>query len=179
MKYLWLLALSLTLMNCASNPHKAVAVNPTLDLPAPVNGGNIGIKNGDMTYIKTSPLSEELRLLENDVYSLEAQTLGGHRYLDNRGLYGVLKDCQVERSKVENGGDGKLLWTESRSYVVPEEVWQEVGINNNQLIAMQSEFIKDRMTRFTQYKQILITRHEELENKIKVCELSLKSQQNN
>ncbi|MGZ3803026.1 MAG: hypothetical protein ACXVB4_02365 [Pseudobdellovibrionaceae bacterium] len=165
---------------CAS-PNKARDLDTKIDLSTPVAGGGvIGLKDGDMIYQHKVMMNEELRTLELEVYNLEAKVYGGPRYYDNRGLYGVLKDCRAELSEVKNGGDGKLLWTEKREYVTSDEDPKSIGLEDKKkIIGVSEEFLKDRLERFKGYRTVLMARQEEYETKIKVCDLELKSKQSN
>lgn len=174
-----ILVLPIAILACASNPHKAVELDTKVAYEAQVTSSAvIGVKNGDMIYQKKALMSEELRNLQITVYELEAKLYGGPRYYDNNGLIGALKICRAKLSLPENGGDGKLAWTEKRDYVVPEDEFTAIGMNEKKdLIGVQEEFLKDRLQRFLQYKQILQGRAEDLQSKIDVCsaELSAKT----
>jgi hypothetical protein len=168
------------LLGACAHPNKAKVLDTQVDMAAPVNaGGVIGVKDGDMVYQKKVLMSEELRSLEVEVYNLEAKVYGGPRYLDNRGLYGVLKDCRAEMSEKRKGGDGKLLWTEKREYVTVEDDLAKIGIEDKKkIVGVSEEYLKDRLERFKNYRKVLQGRQEEYETKVKVCELELKSHQN-
>lgn len=174
MKTWTLVVLSLAFVACASR-NKAKDLDTKVDLTSEVNnGGVIGVKNGDMVYQRKVMMNEQLRTLELEVYNLEAKVYGGPRYLDNRGLYGVLKDCRAEASSVKNGGDGKLQWTEKREYLTADDDFSKVGIEDKKkIVGVSEEFLKDRIERFQGYKKVLMDRQEEYETKIKVCELEL------
>ncbi|MBS1970965.1 MAG: hypothetical protein JSU04_11695 [Bdellovibrionales bacterium] len=178
MKKFAFIALSMVLAACA-NPNKAKDLDTKVDMTAPVNaGGVIGVKDGDMVYQRKVQMNEELRNLETEVYNLEAKVYGGPRYLDNRGLYGVLKDCRAEMSEKSNGGDGKLLWTEKREYVTAEDDVSKIGVEDKKkIVGVSEEYLKDRLERFKNYRKVLMDRQEEYETKVKVCELELKSKQ--
>ncbi|WP_347358855.1 hypothetical protein [Bdellovibrio sp.] len=167
----------LSLVGCASQ-HKAKDVDTKVDMSAPVRGDSVvGVKDGDMVYQRKVAMNEELRRLELDVYNLEANVFGGPRYLDNRGLYGVLRDCRVQLGDVKNGGDGKVRWTESREYVTPDEDFSSIGVEDKKrIVGVSEEFLKDRMTRFRGYKATLEKRQDEYETKVKVCQMELTSQ---
>lgn len=167
----------LFLAGCASQ-HKAKDVDTKVDMSAPVRGDSVvGVKDGDMVYQRKVAMNEELRRLELDVYNLEANVFGGPRYLDNRGLYGVLRDCRVQLGDVKNGGDGKVRWTESREYVTPEEDFSSIGVEDKKrIVGVSEEFLKDRMNRFRGYKATLEKRQDEYETKVKVCQMELTSQ---
>jgi len=172
------ISMALSFAACASK-NKAKDIDTTVNMPAAVgNDSVIGVKDGNMVYQKKVMMNEELHKLEIDVYELEAKVYGGPRYLDNRGLYGVLKDCRAELSDSKNGGDGKLLWTEKREYVTPDDDFSEIGVENKKnIVGVSEEYLKDRLERFKNYKKALESRQEDYETKIKVCELDLKSQQ--
>lgn len=178
MKKFSVLVIGLFLAACA-NPNKAKDLDTKVDMTAPVNSGAvIGVKDGDMVYQRKVQMNEELRKLETDVYNLEAKVYGGPRYLDNKGLYGVLKDCRAEMSEARNGGDGKLLWTEKREYVTAEDDLSKIGIEDKKkIVGVSEEYLKDRLTRFGNYRKVLMDRQEEYETKVKVCELELKTKQ--
>lgn len=172
-----LVAMTLLTGACASNPHKAVELDTKVAYEAQVTSSAvIGVKNGDMIYQKKALLSEELRSLQITVYELEAKLYGGPRYYDNNGLIGALKICRAKLSLPENGGDGKLAWTEKRDYVVPEDEFTAIGMNEKKdLIGVQEEFLKDRLQRFSQYKSILEGRTEDMQDKIDMCSVQVRA----
>lgn len=159
-----LLILSLALSACASSPHKAEHLNTKVELSAAVgNDQVIGVKDGNMVVQKKVLMSEELRRLQNETYETEAKVYGGHRYFDNRGLYGVLEDCMMKK---------RLPMPEKREYVVPEAETTKLGLDeNNQLVGVSEEFLKDRIERFSTYRKALRDREQEYESKIKLCEM--------
>lgn len=162
---------------CASK-NKAHDVDTEVKMAAPVDGDSvIGVKDGNMVYQHKVMMNEELHKLEQDVYELEARVYGGPRYLDNRGLYGVLKDCHADMSEVKNGGDGKLMWTEKREYVTPDEDFSDIGVENKKnIVGVSEEYLRDRLERFKTYKKALEGRQEDYETKVKACQVELKSQ---
>lgn len=164
-------------LGCAS-PHKARDINTVVDMSASVSSDSVvGIKDGNVVYQRKVLMSEELRSLQYEVYGLEAKVYGGHRYYDNRGLYGVLKDCRMNVGDVENGGEGKLQWMEKRDYVTQEDEFSVVGIEDKKrIVGLSEEFLKDRISRFQTYRKVLIDRQDEYETKIKSCSLELKAQ---
>jgi hypothetical protein len=168
---------ALTMAACASK-NKAEKIDTKIDIPAAVsNDSVIGVKDGNLVYQRKVMMNEELHRLETTVYDLEARVYGGPRYLDNRGLYGVLKDCRAEMSEYKNGGDGKLLWTEKRDYVTPDDEYTNIGIENKRdIVGVSEEYLADRLARFKNYKNALIDRQEEFETKVKVCKLALSVQ---
>lgn len=176
MKKFTLIMALLALAACSSK-HKAKEIDTTIKDAAPVsNQGVVGVKDGEMVYQKKVMMNEQLRNLELDVYNLEAKVYGGPRYLDNRGLYGVLQDCRLQMSEPKNGGDGKLLWTEKREYVTQESDYTTIGVDKKKIVGVSEEYLKDRIDRFAGYKTVLQGRQEEYETKVKVCELELDRQ---
>lgn len=173
-----LLVLVLGFAVSCSSTHKAKDIDTSVEMAAPVRGDSVvGVKDGDMVYQRKVSMSEELRKVELDVYDLEAKVYGGPRYLDNRGLYGVLKDCRTQLGEAGNGGDGKVRWTESREYVTPEDDFSAIGVEDKKIIVgLSEEFLKDRLSRFRGYKKTLEKRQDEYETKVKVCQMELASQ---
>lgn len=170
------LLLALALASCASK-NKAKELDTTIKNTSPVSSDAvIGVKDGDMVYQRKVQMNEELRGLELAVYNLEARVYGGPRYLDNRGLYGVLRDCRAELGDVTNFGEGKPLWTERREYVTPEEDFTQIGLQDKKLIGVTEEYLLDRIKRFKEYKKTLESRQEEYETKVKSCEMQLTAQ---
>lgn len=166
-----------SLMIACASKNKAKEVDTKIKDTSQVSPDSvIGVKNGDMVYQRKVAMNEELRTLELTVYNLEARVYGGPRYLDNRGLYGVLRDCHVELGEAANGGDGKIQWTEKRDYVTPDDDFTQIGLENKNIIGVSEEYLLDRLARFKNYKKTLEDRQEEYETKVKSCELELAAQ---
>jgi len=179
MKSFYVAILSATIFcACSSKEHKAEKVDTKIDIPATVSTDSvIGVKDGNLVYQRKAMMNDELRRLEVNVYDLEARVYGGPRYLDNRGLYGALRDCRAEMSDIKNGGDGKLLWTEKRDYVTPDDEYTSIGIENKKdIVGVSEEYLADRLARFKNYKKSLEGRQEEYETKLKQCQLATKTQ---
>lgn len=165
--------LSLFSISCASNPHKARLLDDEIDNRThAANRVDVGLKNGEMISQTKVYLAEELRSAENSAYELEARVYGGHRYLDNDGLYGVLKSCYVSQAKLT----GNLTpMSEDRAYIIPTEE-HELGVDKEKnLVGLRNEYLKDRLARFKQYKEVLLKRQTEYENKIDLCKLKVGS----
>lgn len=179
-RYLLVFCVLSAVMAGCSSKNKAKDIDTTVDISAPVRGDSVvGVKDGDMVYQRKIAINEELRRLELDVFDLEARVLGGPRYLDNRGLYGVLRDCRVQLGDARNGGDGKVRWTESREYVTPDDAFSKVGIEDKKrLVGVTEEFLHDRVARFKEYRKTLEKRQDEYETKVKMCEMELQAQKN-
>jgi hypothetical protein len=174
MKKILLTLVCLTFAACASK-HKAQDLDTDIKNSAAVDSNAvIGVKDGNMVYQNKVLMNEELRKLEVEVYNLEAKVYGGPRYNDNRGLYGVLKDCRAEMSEAKNGGDGKLAWTEKREYVTPNIDFNQIGLEHKKdIVGISEEYLKDRLDRFKSYRTTLESRQEEYETKVKMCDLEL------
>lgn len=179
MRYFVLIAVvSLGFAVGCSSKHKAKDVDTTVEMAETVRADSVvGVKDGDMVYQRKVAIGEELRRLEIDVYDLEARVVGGPRYLDNRGLYGVLRDCRVQLGDAKNGGDGKVRWTEAREYVTPDDEYSKIGIEDKKrIVGVSEEFLKDRLARFKDYQKTLHKRQDEYETKVKMCEMELQTQ---
>lgn len=163
---------------CSSNPHKAEKIDTTIQNNDRVTDGTqVGVKDGNMVVQKKVVLAEELRDLQYEVYGLEDRVYGNTKYRST-GLYGNLKDCRRELSDKKNGGSGKLIWTEPVDRVTDKEEDLKFGLDeNDKLVGVSEEFLKDRIERFRRYKQTLIKRNAEYEEKIDICKTELASQQ--
>lgn len=170
---------SLNLINCSSNPNKAEKINTEIKNHGDVTGDTkVGIKDGNMIVQKKVQMNEELRRLQYEVYELEDRVYGNRKY-GSLGLYGVLRECRLEISDQKNGGDGKLKWTEPMDRITDKEDEYKVGLDEkDKLVGLSEEFLKDRIERFKGYKQVLMKRQDEYEEKVQICKAELKSQQN-
>lgn len=161
-----------------SSPHKAKPIDTKIEKDDAVSGDTrVGVKDGNMVVQKKVLMSEELRKLQNEVYSLEDRVYGNRQY-GSKGLYGVLKDCRLQLSDKKNGGDGKLIWTEPIDRVTErdrEEV-SKMGLDEKEkLVGLSEEFLKDRIDRFRGYRNTLEKRQDEYEEKISICQADLAS----
>ena len=171
------LSLMLTFSNCAHNPNKAEKIDTDMKSSGVVSGETVGVKDGNVIVQRKNLLSEELRDLQYEVYGLEDGVYGNHKY-GTEGLYGVLKKCRLNLSRKDNGGDGKLTWTEPIDRVTDKEDDMKFGIDeNNKLVAVSEEFIKDRIDRFKEYKRLLLKRQTEYQDKVDICKAELTSRQ--
>ncbi len=179
--FLLKLALGLTLgvlvASCAGNPNKAEKITTDIEKKEVITGDeSVGIKDGNMVVQKKVAMSEELRRLQYDVYSLEDRVFGNRKY-GSLGLYGALKECKMNVSDKKNGGDGKLIWTEPMDRVTEKEDEFKIGIDEkDQLVGISEEFIKDRISRFRGYRNLLEKRQDEYEDKVSICKTQLKAQ---
>lgn len=178
MKTAFLFCATLILVSaCASNQHRAEKIETKLENTSKVGrNSTIGVKDGDLVFQRKALLSEDLRRLEIDVYSLEDR-IYGHRRYGSRGMYGVLKGCRKKLASREFGGEGKLMWTEPIDRVTEKESQHtEIGISDDdKLITVSEEYIKDRIRRFKGYRDILRQREDEYVDKVDICEAELQS----
>lgn len=168
--------MSLSVVACSTNPHKAEKVETKIDNSDTVSGDTaVGVKDGNMVVQKKVAMNEELRRLQYEVYELEDNVYGNRKY-GSLGLYGVLRDCRMQLSDPKNGGDGKLKWTEPIDRVTDKEEEYKIGLDDKmKLVGVSEEFLKDRLTRFKGYKGVLEKRQDEYEEKVAICKAELKA----
>ncbi|OQW46096.1 MAG: hypothetical protein A4S09_16815 [Proteobacteria bacterium SG_bin7] len=173
-----LFSLSLiALMGCSSNPHKAKEIETKMETQEQVTNESIGVKDGNMIVQKKVMMAEELRRLQYDVYELEDRVYGNRKY-GSQGLFGTLKECRTKLSDKANGGDGKLTYMPPMDRITDKEDKFDIGTNaEKKIIGVQEEFLKDRISRFNGYKDILMKREDEFQEKIDICKAELKSKQ--
>lgn len=164
------------LVACSHNPNRAEKIDTKMQKDQSVTGDEkVGVKDGNLVVQKKVLMAEELRKLQYDVYEMEDHVYGNRKY-GSKGLYGVLRDCRAELSDKKNGGDGHLIWTEPMDRVTDKEDEFKIGIDeNDKIVAVTEEFLKDRIDRFSNYKQILEKRQDEFDEKIQICKTELKS----
>lgn len=178
----WSIALVLTVMGlvftagCKSNPHKASKIDTEMKSEQTVTGDeSVGVKDGNMIVQKKVQMNEELRRIQYDVYELEDRVYGNRKY-GSKGLYGALKGCREESVSKKMGGDGKLMWTEPIDRVTDKEDEFNIGIDEkDKIVGVSEEFLKDRIARFKKYKQTLLKRQDEYEEKLEICDADLKA----
>ncbi len=177
MRIIILALMALFLSHCATNPHEAKEIDTSIEKAKHLNDEQtIGVKDGDMVYQKTVDMAEELRRLHINVYSLEDRVYGSRKY-GSQGLYGVLKRCRAEVVHPKYGGTGKLMWTEPIDRVTDKEEEFEIGYEKEKLVGVTQEFLKDRISRFKNYKRVLQKREDEYQEKLDICEAKLKAMQ--
>lgn len=170
------LALGLIVVGCSSNPHKAEKIETNIEKKDQVSGDtSLGVKDGNMIVQKKVAMNEELRRIQYEVYEMEDHVYGNRKY-GSLGLYGVLRDCKMQTSDPKNGGDGKLKWTEPIDRVTDKEDDFKIGLDEkDKLVGVSEEFLKDRIERFRGYKQVLMKRQDEYEEKVQICKADLKA----
>lgn len=178
LKQLGLITLVAFLGACASNPNKAKEIETEMERNEKVSGDTkLGVKDGNLVVQKKVLMNEDLRRLQNEVYSLEDRVYGNRDY-KSEGLYGALKKCRAQLSSKKMGGDGKLTWTEPIDRVTDKEDDFTVGIDEqDKIVGVSEEFLMDRIKRFKGYKQTLMKREDEYKEKLEVCDTELESRQ--
>lgn len=164
------------MVGCKSNPNKAEKIKTEMDKSQQITGDeSLGVKDGNMVVQKKVMMNEELRRLQYEVYEMEDRVYG-HRKYGSKGLYGALKGCREESVSKKLGGDGKLAWTEPMDRVTDKEDEFNIGIDEKEkIVGISEEFLKDRIARFKKYKQVLIKRQDEYEEKLEICDAGLKA----
>jgi hypothetical protein len=158
---------------CTHNPHKAEKMKTKMDAAQPIQDEKVGVKDGNMVVQKKVEMAEELRRIQFDVYELEDRVYGNRKYGSN-GLYGTLKECRTKLTSKENGGDGKLMWTEPVDRVTEKEEEFNLGVDEeNRVVGVSEEFLRDRLARFRKYKSLLSKRQDEYEEKLEICDAAM------
>lgn len=169
------LLMTVFVIGCSHNPHKAEKINTKLDKSQEVQDERIGIKDGNMVVQKKVEMGEELRRLQYEVYELDDRVYGNRKY-GSKGLYGSLKDCRVEQTSRKLGGDGKLVWTEPSDRVTDKEDDWNIGVDEkDKIVGVSEEFLKDRIARFKKYKTTLLKRQDEYEEKLEICDAAVRA----
>lgn len=170
-----LLVLSGLTIGCATNKHKAKDVETEMEKSQAVGEETVGVKDGNMVVQKKLEMNEALRRLQNEVYELEDRVYGNRKF-GSKGLYGTLKDCRAEAVSKALGGDGKLRWTEPVDRVTDKEDQWNIGFDEkDKLVAVSEEFLVDRIDRFKKYRQVLMKRQDEYEEKLEICDAEVKA----
>lgn len=172
-----ILPLILIVVGCSSSPHKAEKIETQMESKGQVKDETVGVKDGNMIVQRKTLMSEELRRLQYEVYEMEDRVYGNRKF-GSKGLYGVLKDCRTQLADKKNGGDGKLKWIEPLERITDKEDEYKIGVDEeNNIVAVSEEYLKDRITRFKGYKQTLMKRQDEYEEKVDICKAELKARQ--
>jgi hypothetical protein len=161
---------------CSSNPHKAEKIDTQVDKSQKVSGTTeVGVKDGNMIVQRKTEMAEEIRDLQYEVYGLEDRVYGNRKY-GSTGLYGSLKSCRGDLVSKAVGGTGKLMWTEPIDRVTDKEEEFKMGLDeNDKIVGVTEEFLKDRLKRFREYKRVLQKRQDEYEDKLEICQTELKA----
>jgi hypothetical protein len=170
------LYLALALTGCSSSPHRAESLDLDLKNAEKVSTDTeLGVKQGLTVVQRKTSMAEELRRVKIQAHDLEASVYGGPRYFGNRGLYGVLKECLMERARPENGGEGKLQpMPEERNYVISDEQESKIGLDDKgRVVGLSDEYLKDALDRYRDAIRILTTRESDYTDRISMCKLGL------
>lgn len=163
---------------CSHNPHKAEKIETKMEQDESITGDEkLGVKDGNMVVQKKVMMNEELRRIQNEVYSLE-DTVYGNRKYKSEGLYGALKKCRSKLSSKAMGGDGKVMFTEPIDRVTDKEDEWKVGIDEkDKIVGISEEFLLDRINRFKGYKSVLMKREDEYKEKLEICDADLEARE--
>lgn len=167
---------SMMLTACKSNPNKAEKIDTKLKKEQALSPDeSIGVKGGNMVVQKKVAMNDELRRLQYEVYELEDRIYGNKKY-GSKGLHGALKDCKAEGASKKFGGNGKLTFTDPVDRVTEKEDEWNVGIDEqDKIVGVTEEFLKDRLARFQKYRQTYLKRQGEYEEKLEICDADLKA----
>lgn len=172
---LLVLACGGVLVSCATNKHKAKNLDTRVEKSQVVGEESIGVKGGNLVVQKKVEMNEALRRLQNEVYELEDRVYGNRKF-GSKGLYGTLKECRREATSRSLGGDGKLRWTEPVDRVTDKEDDWNIGYDEQEkLVAVSEEFLADRIERFKNYRQVLLKRQDEYEEKLEICDAEVRA----
>ena len=171
-----ILAFTVFVVGCASNPHKAKKIETEMEKKESISGDtSMGVKDGNMVVQKKVKMNEELRRIQNNVFELEDRVYGNRKY-GSEGLYGALKSCRKDLTSKKFGGTGKLMWTEPVDRVTDKEEKFDIGIDEKEkIVGVSEEFLKDRIKRFSGYKNSLQKREDEYKEKLEICDAALAS----
>ena len=155
---------------CSSLSNKAEKEDTRLEKSQSVNGKTLGLREDEVIVQKKVMLSEALRKLENEVFSLENDVYGNERY-GTSGIYGVLKGCHQKLSDPRIGGSGKLKPLPRPERVTREEEdFKYVIDEKDQLVGVSEEQLRDRTKRFRKYRKILAERKADIQTDIEICD---------
>lgn len=164
------------ILGCSSN--RVTNLETKLDHEQSVAGGqSVGVKDGKMVAIDKSAMNERLRDLENEVHGLEDKVYGS-RKLDSKGIYGDLRSCRTKLASRQYGGSGTLIWTEPLDRMTESEDEWKIGLDESgKLVAVQEEYLKERVSRFRNYLKVLEKREDELSHSLEQCRSTLKDKE--
>jgi hypothetical protein len=169
---------------CASNPNKAESLKTEIQSKGDLGGGTvIGLNDKDeMIMQKKIQLASYIKQLQFDVYGLE-DTIYGSDESGNKGLWGVLEECQTKENSIALGGEGTYVKMPEKSLLTANEnKIQKIGLDEKKnLVAISTDYLKDSVRRFENYKETYQQRKEWFETQIKICKANLdrKSQKQN
>lgn len=176
MKKVRYLILPLFLAACASNPNKAEKIDTEIQKKEDMGGGTvIGLNEKDeMVMQKKVKLADYIRQLQFEVYGLEDTIYGGDES-GNKGLWGVLEECQMKENSAEIGGEGTYVKMPDKARLTDrEDQFQKIGLDEKKnLVAVSTDYLKDRIRRFENYKATYKQRKDWYETQVKICNANL------
>ncbi|QDK38770.1 hypothetical protein [Bdellovibrio sp. NC01] len=165
------LVLPLFLAACASNPNKAEKLDTEMKKSEDMGGGVVlGLNEKDeMVMQKKVRLADYVKQLQYEVYGLEDNIYGSDD--GNRGLWGVLEECQTNENSAEIGGEGTYVKMPEKARLTDrEDQFQKIGLDEKKnLVAISTDYLKDRIRRFENYKATYKKRKDWYETQIKIC----------
>lgn len=172
MKRVSYLILPLLVTACATNPNKAEKLQTDIQKKEDLGGGAvIGLNEKDeMVLQKKVKLADYIKQLQFDVYGLEDTVYGGDES-GNRGLWGVLEECQMKENSAEIGGEGTYVKMPEKARLTDrDDQVQKIGLDEKKnLVAISTDYLKDRIRRFENYKATYKQRKDWYETQIKIC----------
>lgn len=162
-------------LGCATNPNKAKEAKTVLEGQQDVGGGvNIGRNDkGEVVTTRKQKLADQLRDLQNEVYSLEAD-IYGHEQYGRKGLYGVLQECLDKDGELKRL-PSKAVLTKSEDKVGGKMVIDE----QKNLVNVSDEYVLDRIKRFEGYKDRYQSQKDDFEEKLRICSAKGKAPESN
>jgi hypothetical protein len=166
------------LFACASDPNKAEKLKTEVENPENIANGRVMGTNSKDELItqKKVKLSDYVTGLEKQVYELEDGIYGSEEY-GSKGQWGVLEECLTKANSVEMGGEGTYVkMPEKARLTTREDSFQKFGYDEKKnLVAVSTDFLKDRIRRFENYKETYQQRKDWYSEQIKICDANLNS----
>ena len=164
---------------CSSNPNKAEKLETEVEGAEEISAGRTMGKNDDNELItmRKVKLADYVRNLEKEVYELESDLYGDD--YGNKGKWGVLESCLTEENSAELGGEGTYVKMPEKAVLTDrEDKFQKIGYDEKkQLVAISTDYLKERIRRFENYKATYKKRRDWYETQIKICQANVKRKQ--
>jgi hypothetical protein len=161
---------------CASNPNKAEKIETKVESSEEVGAGrSLGVnKDKEMVTQKKVKLSEYLRTLQYEVYGLE-KSIYGDDDTGNKGKWGVLEDCRMTLNSAQMDGDGSYMkMPEKVRLTAGDGTVQKMGLDeNNQLVGISEDYLKNRIQKFENFKTTYENRKEWYDSQVKICKMAV------
>jgi hypothetical protein len=163
---------------CASNPNKAEKIETKIENTEEIGAGrSLGVnQNKEMITQKKVKLSEYLRTLQYEVYGLE-KTIYGDDETGNKGKWGVLEDCRMTLNSAQMDGNGTYFkMPEKARLTVGDGMVQKIGLDeNNQLVGISEDYLKNRIQKFENFKTTYESRKDWYDTQLKICKMAVDS----